>query len=144
MILSRLTGVAGASTGLAWRRSLANQCRSIFLTLRDQVFGSPDPASVCGLPCLAGKRRLKLGYILQDTDHAKLTRWVRVNLRAQARRFFALVLAPNLAKRKEEARLKNKPVDLRSFWVPTVLSKGRQRDANATIIGDIFPESERA
>jgi hypothetical protein len=38
---------------------------------------------------------------------------VRVNLRAQAKRFFALVLAPNLAKRKEEARLKSKPVDLR-------------------------------
>src|SRR5262245_45467255 len=69
---------------------------------------------------------------------------MRVSERAQAKRFFALILAPDLPEGDEEALLRSKTVDRFLVSGSDRILQCYECDANTAIVGDIFPECELA
>src|ERR1700687_1569024 len=97
-----------------------------------------------GLSRLARERLLKFGHIAHHAVDPFFPRRMRIGLRSQAQPFFALVLAPDLAKRQEEALFGRKAVDLLLILAADSIEQGHESDADAAIVGGVFAQCQLA
>src|ERR1035437_5458081 len=106
----------------------------------------PDPADVGlghRLARLAGERLLELRHVLHHAVDAEFRRRVRVGGHLQAQRLLAIVGAPHLAERKEEALLRREAVRLLGR-APDGVHQRLECHAHAAVVRRVFAQGELA